>query len=192
MRDVALVVHWHFYQPPRENPWTEMVAAEASAAPGRPATVGRVPRRRIGRGLLFFEGSGEAVNEGLGEVAEEGALTTLDNTVVRDWSWPCVMVFVDAWVTDYKFEHPDQAIPRALYLPDGRVVPTCVLQMNLSEVPLAAPLDYRFPRNFVGGGYTVLSEVQSTQHLGSVGCLVTDGNMVYAMTNRHVTGEPCH
>jgi len=33
MRDVALVVHGHFYQPPRENPWTEMVAAEASAAP---------------------------------------------------------------------------------------------------------------------------------------------------------------
>jgi alpha-amylase/alpha-mannosidase (GH57 family) len=33
MRDVALVVHGHFYQPPRENPWTEMVAAEPSAAP---------------------------------------------------------------------------------------------------------------------------------------------------------------
>ena len=33
MRDVALVVHGHFYQPPRENPWTEMVAAEHTAAP---------------------------------------------------------------------------------------------------------------------------------------------------------------
>jgi alpha-amylase/alpha-mannosidase (GH57 family) len=29
----ALVVHAHFYQPPRENPWTEVVAAEPSAAP---------------------------------------------------------------------------------------------------------------------------------------------------------------
>lgn len=28
-----LVVHGHFYQPPRENPWTERVAREASAAP---------------------------------------------------------------------------------------------------------------------------------------------------------------
>jgi Domain of unknown function (DUF3536)/Glycosyl hydrolase family 57 len=30
---VTLIVHGHFYQPPRENPWTEEVAREASAAP---------------------------------------------------------------------------------------------------------------------------------------------------------------
>ena len=28
-----LVVHGHFYQPPRENPWTETVPVEPSAAP---------------------------------------------------------------------------------------------------------------------------------------------------------------
>src|SRR4051794_21295313 len=30
---ISLVVHGHFYQPPRENPWTEEVTREASAAP---------------------------------------------------------------------------------------------------------------------------------------------------------------
>jgi alpha-amylase/alpha-mannosidase (GH57 family) len=33
MSDVRLVIHGHFYQPPRENPWTEDVATELSAAP---------------------------------------------------------------------------------------------------------------------------------------------------------------
>jgi len=31
--DVRLVLHGHFYQPPRDNPWTDEVPVEASAAP---------------------------------------------------------------------------------------------------------------------------------------------------------------
>jgi alpha-amylase/alpha-mannosidase (GH57 family) len=33
MSGVAFVLHGHFYQPPRENPWTEVVSREPSAAP---------------------------------------------------------------------------------------------------------------------------------------------------------------
>ena len=31
--DLSVVIHGHFYQPPRENPWFETVEAQPSAAP---------------------------------------------------------------------------------------------------------------------------------------------------------------
>ena len=47
---------------------------------------------------------------------------TLFNSVIRDWSWPCVLVFVNDWEPMGKFrKDPDQMVPRALFLPDGRV-----------------------------------------------------------------------
>jgi hypothetical protein len=29
----SVVIHGHFYQPPRENPWLDLVEQEANAAP---------------------------------------------------------------------------------------------------------------------------------------------------------------
>ena len=114
---------------------------------------------------------------------------TLFNTVVKRWSWPCVLVFLNAWEHRTSFgKHPDRMVPRALYLPDGRVVPTCTVLVR--EEPQTSRPDYHlsFANSYLGGGYLMFADVQGEQHLGSVGCLVTDGDLTYALTNRHVTG----
>jgi hypothetical protein len=122
---------------------------------------------------------------------EQAPERTLGNTVVRPWSWPCVTVFVREWfsIEELARQDPDQVVPRFLYLSDGRVVPTCVILANRQEVAPPPLQNITFPEHLVGGGYPVFTEKQGQQHVGSVGCLVTDGDSVYALTNRHVTGE---
>jgi len=114
---------------------------------------------------------------------------TLFNTVVRPWSWPCVLVFINTWEHRQAFQHdPDRMVPRALYLPDGRVIPTCTVLVE--EESTASTPDYHlsFANSYLGGGYLTYANVQGEEHLGSLGCLVTDGDLTYALTNRHVTG----
>ncbi|HSB11260.1 MAG TPA: hypothetical protein VLM38_17365, partial [Blastocatellia bacterium] len=117
---------------------------------------------------------------------------TLQNTVVQRWSWPCLLVFVDKWLTQSELikQDPDQVVPRFLYLPDGRVVPTCVIYAEKQEASAPPLQNLNFPMELIGGGYPVITDVQGQPHIGSIGCMVTDGDSVYALTNRHVTGEP--
>ena len=116
---------------------------------------------------------------------------TLFNSVVRPWSWPCVLVFVDEWAAHSSFaSEPDQMVPRALYLPDGRVVPTCVVAVDRDEAAGPAVTTLPIPRGSIGPGCAVLSTVQGTDRAGTIGALVTDGARTYALTNRHVAGEP--
>jgi len=123
-----------------------------------------------------------------------GQPRTLSNTVVRKWSWPCVLVFVDRWTSVAELRKSPSAmedlVPSRLYLPDGRVVPTCVICSPPMERSGSAMKRLTFPSGAVGGGFPILTDVQGEEHVGSIGCLVTDGNVVYALTNRHVTGEP--
>jgi hypothetical protein len=115
---------------------------------------------------------------------------TLFNTLVKPWSWPCVLVFVREWAPQEEFaKSPDQMVPRALFLPDGRVVPTCVVRVVQVDAAAPGPPRLSFPKSRIGGGYLALTEVQGRQHVASIGCLVTDGDLTYALTNRHVTGE---
>jgi hypothetical protein len=115
---------------------------------------------------------------------------TLSNSVVKEWSYPCVLVFVKEWMTQEELvrQDPDQIVPRYLYLPDGRVVRTCVILAEKEESAPPPLQNLTFPAQLVGGGYPLITDTQGQQHIGSIGCLVTDGDAVYALTNRHVTG----
>lgn len=115
---------------------------------------------------------------------------SLDNSGVRSWSWPCVLVFVRKWESrDAMAKKPEQFVPPRLYLSDGRVVPTCVVYAKpqlLGPPPLQ---DVNFPSGLIGGGYPVLTEDQGEPRVGSIGCLVTDGTYTYALTSEHVVGD---
>jgi hypothetical protein len=117
---------------------------------------------------------------------------TLENSEVRDYSWPCVLVLVSEWVAEDEFHgkryDPDQIIPKTLYLPDGRRVPVCVVRAPRELTTPPTP-EVRFPLNNIGGGRPILARVQGQEHVATVACLVRDGHKVFALTNRHVTGE---
>jgi hypothetical protein len=116
---------------------------------------------------------------------------TLMNTAVARWSPPCVLVFVDRWVPcDGFVKYPDQAVPRLLYMPDGRVVPTCVVYVEKGTQRTRPLTNLTFPKQLLGGGFPILTEVQGEQRVGSFGCLVTSGAQVFGLTNRHVAGPP--
>ncbi len=118
---------------------------------------------------------------------------TLFNASPKDWSWPCVLVFVDQWLShDAIAADPAlsrEMVPPFLFMPDGRVVPTCVVLVEESDHAPAPAAPAAFGSDLIGGGYPVVAKVQGKEHVGSVGCLVTDGDAVYALTNRHVCGE---
>lgn len=111
---------------------------------------------------------------------------TLSNSVVRPWSWPAVLVFVREWKNRKKLGN--QRVPSSLYMPDGRVIPTCVIQAEPDESlppPVPGP-SHVSP--LLGGGYACLREQQGNKHLGTLGCLVYRDGSFYALTNRHVAG----
>ena len=112
---------------------------------------------------------------------------TLSNSIVRPWSWPAVLVFVRKW--EQKEKLGSQAVPSSLYLPDGRVVPTCVVLAtpDESEPPPVPGPSQASP--LLGGGYSVLRSHQGVDQFGTVGCLVYRDGSYFALTNRHVAGS---
>src|SRR5262249_53385827 len=105
----------------------------------------------------------------------------------------CVLAFVSEWI-NYNTVADDAVkssvlLPKQLWLPDGRIVPVCVVetkQVKLDETPVGSLL---FPGSFFGAGYPVSANVQGRGRLGTIGPVVTDGQRVYALTSRHVLGS---
>lgn len=117
-----------------------------------------------------------------------------DNSQVRPYSWPCVIVIVKAWVDDAEFGSASgkvplhDVVPKTLYLPDGRTVPVCVVAAHPAEEAPASSPQWFWPESKIGGGFPIVVDSQGVERVASVGCLVTDGHSVYALTNGHVTG----
>jgi len=119
---------------------------------------------------------------------------TLANSQIRSYSWPAILVFVDTWVEVEEFGKgkrydPNQMVPRTLFLPNGRKIPVCVIQVEKVAQAPATP-NIQFPLNNIGGGNPVIANVQGQKHVATLACLVTDGHRTYALTNRHVAGDP--
>ncbi len=121
--------------------------------------------------------------DGFGRPSEPRTLT---NSILRSWSWPCVLVFVRRWERSSALG--DQAIPKRLYLPDGRQVPTCVVLGTPDESVPPPIMDAGFASELLGGSYRCERHGQGLTELGTVACLVTRDGNYYALTNKHVAG----
>jgi hypothetical protein len=113
---------------------------------------------------------------------------SLQNSEVRGYSWPAILVFVKKWEMPNALG-PEELLPKTLYLPDGRKVPVCVIEAPRKDETERSPNDAIYPVNNIGGGWPVISETQGRRYLATIACLVNDGHTFYGLTNRHVTGE---
>ena len=140
----------------------------------------------------------DAITPAASDIASrsKSRVRTFNNSSVRDYSWPSVLVLVSQWEDEDKFStgknyDPTQMVPKTLFLPDGHAVPVCVVQTE--EVPEAtsadsAPLDV-LPAWKLGGGMPIGVSSQGVDHLATAGCLVSDGHDTYILTAGHVCGD---
>lgn len=114
----------------------------------------------------------------------------LDNSEVRPYSWPCILVLVSQWEALRAFQsRPNEMVPKTLLMPNGAHVPVCVIEApRESTASIDAPNVLR-PLNNIGPGNPIIATSQGQDYVATVTCLVSDGHTVYALTNRHVAGD---
>ena len=120
------------------------------------------------------------------------AARTLDNSRVTKWSWPCILVFVDRWLSMAELHKTKSTgIPPFVFMPDGRVIPVCtILSPPETRVAPRRRAPYEFTSYALAPGYPLRSKVQGAVRFGTAGCLVSDGRKTYVLASRHVSGEP--
>jgi hypothetical protein len=116
---------------------------------------------------------------------------TLLNSSVRDWSWPCILVFVNQWQTlqDLRSK-PDHVIPPFVYMPDGRIVPVCVVLVESAKLPPRRVDPFGLNQGALGIGSPIYVDAQGARRMGTAACMVSDGSDFYLLTNTHLAGEP--
>jgi hypothetical protein len=114
----------------------------------------------------------------------------LDNSEIRPYSWPCILVFVSEWQDPKNLSRPGELLPSTVFMPDGSRVPICVVQApKETTTPVEAPNNILYPVDNIGSGNPMIASVQGQTYVATIAGLVSDGHKVYALTNRHVTGE---
>jgi len=120
---------------------------------------------------------------------------TLFNSEVRPYSWPCLYVFVSEWMEEERLaaDDPSDVVPKCIYMPDGRVVPICVIEAR--KQPYTTDLQVKSnsfaPRNLLGPGIPIVNEDgQGITKMATAGCIVRDGERYYLLTNKHLAGAP--
>ena len=120
---------------------------------------------------------------------------TIENSEVREYSWPAVLVFVSEWKKPNEFSGsgellPTDFVPKTIYLEDGRSVPVCVVKapIETGAPALLDPDKLNYEGTLLQPGCAAIAEVQGAQHVATIGCLLSDGHKTYALTNRHVAG----
>ncbi len=113
---------------------------------------------------------------------------TLFNSSTRNYSWPCLLVLVSKWL-EAEAAGPRELVDKYVDLPDGRRVPVCVVLAEPTQAASTGRYDARWPESKVGGGFPIYSKSQEQELMASVGCLVSDGHTIFALTSRHASGD---
>jgi hypothetical protein len=115
---------------------------------------------------------------------------TLLNSSIQGWSWPCILVFVNRWQTLEELRtKPELVVPPFVYMPDGRIIPICVVLVESANLPPRTVDPSRLTQGALSIGSPIYVDAQGTRRMGTTACMVSDGSDFYLLTTTHLAGE---